>query len=114
MLTKPVSIIKGEVAELTLDLSDVLVLDQVLGDSYFIDMYNWKEVALHYATVNNEQKETVIFDLNGNGTFLASEHARGDFFIQAIVIHDFDNGRLVIPRSSLVAELLTELDINFS
>ena len=114
MLTKPV-VVKGEPAEFILDMNDVMFLPEVLADSYFSNTHNWKEVTFHYSTEDKLQKETIIFNIDtGKGIFEVSDFARGSFLIQAIMIHDFDNGKIPIKRSSIEAELLEELDIIFS
>lgn len=112
IITKP-SITKGTPATLTLNKQDLLAHSSVSSDSYFVQTQNWNKVKLVYLSVNGKQSKIVQFDAtqsSPSAVISFSLKARDEFRIQKLILIDFDNGVLEIPRTSLIT---ADFDISF-
>lgn len=112
IITKPSDIDKNVSATFSLDKSALAAHPTVTADSYFSDSSNWSKVILFYTSNPGNQKEIVEFDAtlaSPTANFLVSNKALDIFEINQILIKDFDNGYLLIPRSALT---VAEFDVD--
>lgn len=103
---------KGAEVLVTLVKSELLLVSQVSSDSYYSDSSNWKQVAIHYKSTVGNQREIMFFDATQStptAKFSVSLKSRNSFAVQKIVIKDFDNGSLEIPRAALN---VVDFDVN--
>lgn len=113
ILTKG-SIVKGSANAVQLSKADLLAHAKVAADSYFNQQTNWYKVMLMYKSDVGEQNVLVSFDATvptPASSFFVSNKARNQFNIEKLVLIDFDNGELIIPRSGLVT---AEFDITIA
>lgn len=113
ILTKA-SITKGTPAVFTLDKTELSIHAAVVADAYFSDMANWKYVSVTYKGSSSIQNKIVLFDISTNqltAPFKTSLFAEDIFLVDGVTIHDFDGGKLLLPRSLLMT---TEFDIDMS
>jgi hypothetical protein len=111
ILTKA-SITKGTPAVFTLDKNELALQAAVVADAYFSDMANWKYVSITYKGSISTQKKIVLFDISTDqltAPLKTSLFAEDIFLVDGVTIHDFDGGKLLLPRSLL---LTTEFDID--
>ena len=104
---------KGAEVLVTLVKSELLLVSQVSSDSYYSDSSNWKQVAIHYKSTVGNQREIMFFDATQStptAKFSVSLKSRNSFAVQKIVIKDFDNGSLEIPRAALN---VVDFDVSF-
>jgi hypothetical protein len=115
IITKPSSIQKNSPAEISLDKSALAAVTSVAANPYYSDSANWKEVFIYYKSSVGNQREVLKFNATISSpvaTFLVSEKARDIFEVQKIVIVDFDNGSITVPRSQLtVAEFDVDMGV---
>jgi hypothetical protein len=114
IITKPSSIQKNSPAEISLDKSALAAVTSVAANAYYSDSANWKEVFIYYKSSVGNQREVLKFNATISSpvsTFLVSEKARDIFEVQKIVIVDFDNGSITVPRSQLT---VAEFDVDMS
>lgn len=113
LLAKPTEIVKGDPAQFTLDRNGLSQLSIVQADEYFNDVNNWNEISLVYKNEFGGREEAKFNAalLNPQTDFLVSIRARGVFNLDAIIIHDFDNGYLLIPKSAIS---VTDFDLTFA
>jgi hypothetical protein len=112
IITKPVTITKGQANIITLVKADLAANAKVIADSYFSNQANWKRVILDYQTPVGNQVNSVIFDaeqVSPEGNFNPSDKARdGDWEVRSLTIIDFDGGYLKLLRGDLT---VAEFDI---
>lgn len=114
ILTKNETPAKGAKAEFELDKT---ALAAIVSDTYFQDTDNWKSVEMIFKSNPGKQRRVVKFDASNIAettalaSFFISAKARDVFEIEKIVINDFDNGNLVIPRVD-IPNASTEFDID--
>jgi hypothetical protein len=111
ILTKNETPAKGQKAEFELDKS---ALAAIVSDLYFQDSANWKSVEMVFKSNPGKQRRVVKFDASQAtplASFFASARARDIFEIEKIIINDFDNGNLVIPRGD-IPNATTEFDVD--
>lgn len=111
IITKPLSIQKNVAATISLSKSE---LASEIADVYYADSTNWKEVIIHYKSSTGNQRKILKFDATQSSpqsTFLASLKSRDIFQVQKIVIIDFDNGSITVPRSQLT---VADFDVTLS
>jgi len=112
IITKPLTIIKGDQNIVELNKNDLASISKVLNDTYFNNELNWKEVIITYRNTDSNQINKLFFnpqEENPQGKFDISSRARdGSWEIQNITIRDFDNGNIVILRDELTT---AEFDI---
>jgi hypothetical protein len=114
IITKPSSIQKNSPAEISLDKSALAAVTSVAASAYYSDSANWKEVFIYYKSSVGNQREVLKFNATISSpvaTFLVSEKARDIFEVQKIVIVDFDNGSITVPRSQLT---VVEFDVDMT
>lgn len=114
IITKPGTITKGQDNSFTLNKADLLAHASVSGDAYFSSDSNWNKVVVVYRTDQGDQKQNVTFDateVTPTANFSPSSTARDIWQVQSVVIYDFDNGSLFIPRSQLI---VAEFDVDLS
>ena len=103
ILTKA-SITKGTPAVFTLDKTELSIHAAVVADAYFSDMANWKYVSVTYKGSSSIQNKIVLFDISTNpltALFKTSLFAEDIFLVEGVTIHDFDGGKLLLPRSAI-------------
>lgn len=113
VITKP-AVSRGTKATFTLNKTDLLANSVVSGNGYFSSASVWDTVSLHYKSDTRDQHEEVLFnasEVSPLGDFFVSQYSQGNFLIESLTINDFDGGRLVIPRASLVT---ADFDITFA
>lgn len=111
IITKPLSIQKNVAATISLSKSE---LASEIADVYYADSTNWKEVIIHYKSSTGNQRKILKFDATQSSpqsTFLASLKSKDIFQVQKIVIVDFDNGSITVPRSQLT---VADFDVTLS
>jgi len=104
LISMPASLSKGSSHTITLDKDALFALPVVSADSYFSIQSNASRCIVEYNSNPGDQKHYLIFDLSQaspSAIFTTSEHARGSFLLERIVIEDFDEGTLVIERPNL-------------
>lgn len=114
ILSKPVTPLKNVNNVLQIDKNLLLAHSSVVASAYFSDVANWNQIFVFYRSTSGRQDQLIAFDAT-QGTpqanFLVSTKGRDVFEVQKIIIRDFDNGELIIPRSGLVAG---DFDINMN
>lgn len=114
ILTKPVTITKGEAASFEIDKAELVANSVVTASAYYSDTANWDKILLAYKSSTGNQKETVVFDATvatPTANFLVSDQALDVFEIKKIEIYDFDGGHLPIYRADLTA---AEFDVDMT
>jgi hypothetical protein len=114
IITKPASIEKNAAASISLNKSTLAAVASVAADAYYSNSSNWKEVFIYYKSSVGNQREVLKFDAtvaSPAANFLVSEKARDIFQVQKIVIVDFDNGSITVPRSQLT---VADFDVTLS
>jgi len=111
IITKPASIEKNSLAEISLDKS---ALAAIVSNLYFQDSDNWKSVDMVFVSNPGNQRKVIKFDaaqLSPLASFYASAKAENIFEIKKIVINDFDGGKFTILRVD-IPNATTEFDID--
>ena len=113
IIERPQFFRKDEENIIKISRAAVKAIPMVSAHPYFKKTRNWKHIAFHYASTPPNQMEVVLF--NGQlseptANLQVSPMAYINFNIDAIVLHDFDNGWLTIPREALPTE---DLDLIF-
>lgn len=106
IITKP-SIIKGSIAIITLNKSELAAHPLVSTNSYFSNTSRWKKVEVIYISNPGNQSKIVEFDASltsPTGSILFSLKALDLFQVEKLNIVDFDEGLLQIPRESLIVQ----------
>jgi hypothetical protein len=105
IITKP-TIEKGTPALITLNKVELEAHPLVTSNPYFSDSTRWRRVEIIYISSPGNQSKDVKFDVSGvnptpTGSILFSLKARDEFQVESLLIVDYDNGILQIPRESL-------------
>jgi hypothetical protein len=112
IITKP-TIVKGTPATISLDKAELAAHPLVSSNSYFSNMNKWRKVEIIYISSPGNQSKNVEFDAtvaSPTGSILCTLKARDIFEVEKLLIIDFDNGVLQIPRASLD---VLDFDISF-
>lgn len=107
------SVTKGQPATIQLSKVDLFALSSVVADSYFSDQSNVKSCVIEYNSNPSDQKKVLRFDLSQqtpSSAVFMSETARDEFWLEHVILEDFDGGTLVLTRN----ELPSGLDISFA
>lgn len=112
ILSKPVTITKGQNHEFVLD-SDLLVakLTALSATAHFKNPANWSSVCLNYFNSFGQAKSVAINMASLKGNFTPSVGALASFDIFSITIYDFDGLHYTIPRANLNA---SEFDVSLT
>jgi fibronectin type 3 domain-containing protein len=106
IVSQPEFFRKNEDNIIVLNRNVVKAIPRVVADSHFSNDSRWMHVTLNYRSVYGNQIEVVLVDATKSqfeGILNVSPRARNEFFIDCVVIHDFDNGWISIPREDLDA-----------
>lgn len=104
ILTKTGNPVKGSDYTIQLNKADLIANSVVANDSYFNTFDVWKTIAVHYKSATGNQSINLIFDATlATPSFVLNlpTVTLGSFEVKSIIIYDFDNGYLQIPRSDL-------------
>lgn len=113
IVTKPISIVKGIPANITLNPVE-LEEHTAITDGFYSSQSNWEKVVIFYRSSIGNQKKTLVFDVeneNFTGIFRSSVRARSIFYAQTIFLHDYDGAYFAIKRESLTVGERADLDI---
>lgn len=102
------SVTKGQPATIQLSKADLFALSSVVADSYFSDQSNVKSCVIEYNSNPSDQKKVLRFDLSQetpSSAVFMSETARDEFWLEHVILEDFDGGTLVLTRNQLPSGL---------
>lgn len=114
IITKPSTITKNEVAEFTLNKTALSNHASVVGNAYFHDTTNWKEVIIKFTSTVGNQTEILVFDATKTtptASFLVSDKARDVFEGDHITILDHDGGSFTIQKADLSSEFVIDMSV---
>ena len=106
IIQRPTLILKDEPNTIRISRAAIKAIPLVTAHPYFKKVRNWKHIAVHYMSQPENQQEVILFDGSQSepeGILAVSPRAHNIFILEAIVLHDYDNGWLTIPK-----ELITE------
>lgn len=113
ILTKS-PITKGTPSTFTLNKADLALVASVAASPYYSVLANWKTVTMIFKSTTGNQSKKVTFDASESSPtapFATSLRSLEIFYIQSILIQDFDGGSFPIQRSALN---VAEFDIDFT
>jgi hypothetical protein len=114
IITKPSTVTKNEAAQFTLNKTELSNHASVVGNTYFHDTSNWKEVIIKFVSTTGSQIEILVFDATKTtptASFLVSDKARDVFEGDHITILDHDGGSLKIQKSDLSSEFVINMSV---
>ena len=105
IIQRPTLILKDEENIIKISRASVKAIPMVSAHPYFKKVRNWKHIAVHYMSQPENQQEVILFDGSQSepeGILAVSPRAYNIFILEAIVLHDYDNGWLTIPKELIL------------
>ena len=101
-LTRPAHLPKGNKQLFTLNPEELAAFP-VITDDYYKNISNWKEVLIHYKSMENGQEGVLHFDKDiWTCLYAPTLRARaGIWRIERIVIKDYDHGLFLIEKNNI-------------
>jgi hypothetical protein len=110
-------VVKGTPTTIALDKSALSALTPVAADLYWAVDANISKVVAHYSSDEGNQRKILTFDYaqaSPEASISLSLRARSSYYLDMLVLVDFDGGTLTLTRETLASLLPNVSVLDFS